>query len=251
MASLLNPVSPKCSIAPVRIKTPLRDPAEADRMFLLRLTADFEDASVSSSPNRSFMLWIDGVGAWQLCAGRRFTIGAPSFENPSADVALLANISRNHAALHYQADTWSVTASQPTSVSGQPIHAATGLRSGDQLCLADRVRLGFRIPTPLSSSAVIDFESNHRPTHTVDGIILMVDHCLLGSRRDHHVCCPEWPDVVVLYDQDGTLRCRSSAPLCIDGRLVADSARLESGSVVTGDDLRFRVEEVSEDTDRR
>jgi len=221
--------------------------AESAPTFAPTFTAASEDTSVSSSRNRSYMLWIDGVGAWQLCAGHSFTIGAPSFEAAPADVVLLANISRHHAALHYQSDTWSVTASQSTSVSGRTVDSPTALRSGDQLCLAERVRLGFRVPTTLSSSAVIDFQSNHRPTHTVDGIILMVDHCLLGPRRDHHVCCPDWPDVVVLYDQDDALRCRSSIALCVNGRPVSDSVSLKSGSVVTGDELRFRVEEMSWD----
>lgn len=199
---------------------------------------------MSKNPVKSYMLWIDGVGAWQLYVGTSFTIGAPTFEAKSADIALLANISRQHAALHYEADHWRVTSDHATAVSGRSVNASGGIRSGDQLCLADRVKLGFRVPSVLSSSAVIDFESNHRPTHTVDGMILMVDHCLLGPRRDQHICCPDWPDVVVLYDQDGTLRCRSSFPLKVDGKLVSDSAPLKHGAIVDGEDVRFRIEEI-------
>jgi len=196
------------------------------------------------SPINSYMIWIDGVGAWQLCIGQSFSIGAPTFESKSADIALLANISRQHAALHYESDQWRVTADQPTSVSGRTVTQSAGIRSGDELCLAERVRLGFRIPSVLSSSAVIDFESNHRPTHTVDGIILMVDHCLMGPRRDNHICCPEWPDVVVLYHQDGQLRCRSSFAMKVNGKTVSDSASLYHGAVVEAEDLRFRIEEI-------
>ena len=198
-----------------------------------------------SNPSvKSYMLWIDGVGAWQLCVGSSFSIGAPTFEARSADITLLANISREHAALQYHADQWQVTASQPTSVSGKNVGSSTGIRSGDQLCLADRVKLGFRIPSVLSSSAVIDFESNHRPPHTMDGIILMVDHCLLGPRRDQHICCPDWPDVVVLYTQQDSLRCRASFPLKVDGKSVSESASLTHGAVIEGEELRFRIEEI-------
>ena len=200
--------------------------------------------TVSEPPCNSYMIWIDGVGAWQLGIGQSFTIGAPSFEKKSADIALLANISRQHAALHHNAENWHVTADQPTTVSGRTVTKSIGIRSGDELCLADRVRLGFRLPSVLSSSAVIDFESNHRPTHTVDGIILMVDHCLLGPRRDHHVCCPEWPHVVVLYHQDGQLRCRSAFAMKVNGKTVSDSSPLEHGSIVEAEDLRFRIEEI-------
>jgi len=203
-----------------------------------------KDMVVPETPITTYMIWIDGVGAWQLCVGRNFTIGAPTFESQSADIALLANISRQHAALHYASDQWKVTADQPTSVSGRTVTESACIRSGDELCLADRVRLGFRVPSVLSSSAVVDFESNHRPTHTVDGIILMVDHCLLGPRRDSHICCPDWPDVVVLYHQDGQLRCRSAVPMKVDGKTVSDSAALIHGAVIEAEDFRFRIEEI-------
>jgi hypothetical protein len=196
------------------------------------------------SPINSYMIWIDGVGAWQLCIGQSFSIGSPTFESKSADIALLANISRKHAALHYDSDQWTVTAEQSTSVSGRMVTQPAGIRSGDEVCLAERVRLGFRIPSVLSSSAVIDFESNHRPTRSVDGIILMVDHCLMGPRSDHHICCPDWPDVVVLYHQSGQLRCRSSFAMKVAGKTVSNSAELHHGAVVEAEDFRFRIEEI-------
>ncbi len=200
--------------------------------------------TVSTSRCNSYMLWIDGVGAWQLCAGDSFVVGAPSLEDKSADIALLANVSRRHATLSRQDENWILDAHQPTSVSGRSVTGRCSLRSGDQICLAERVRLGFRIPSVLSSSAVIDFESDHRPSHSVDGIILMTDHCLLGPRRDHHIYCPEWPDLVVLFYQQGQLRCRSKTAMKVDGNAVTGSEALNHGSVVSGDDFRFRVEQL-------
>lgn len=219
-------------------------PTRSSQKLIPTAVSALKELVVSKAPVTSYMLWIDGVGAWQLYVGTSFTIGAPTFESRSADITLLANISRRHAALHYDADQWSVTADHPASIAGKNVRSSAGIRSGDQLCLAERVRLGFRVPSVLSSSAVIDFESNHRPTHTVDGIILMVDHCLLGPRRDHHICCPEWPDVVVLYAQGGALRCRSPFPLKVNGKSVKESAPLAHGAVVEGEDLRFRIEEI-------
>ena len=72
----------------------------------------------------------------------------------------------------------------------------------------------------------------------------MVDHCLLGPRGDQHICCPDWPDVVVLYVQEGLLRCRSSFPLTVDGKSASESFPLNHGAVVEGEDLRFRIEEI-------
>lgn len=190
------------------------------------------------------MLWIDGVGAWQLCVGHSFVVGAPSRDGNSADIALLADVSRHHAVLKNSGHDWVLEADHPVSISGRNVSRSAALRSGDQICLADRVRLGFRLPSVLSSSAVIDFESDHRPSHSVDGIILMSDHCLLGPRRDHHVCCRDWSELVVLFFQDQQLRCRSKGALAVDGSPVADSACLQHGSLVTGQDFRFRVEQM-------
>ena len=206
----------------------------------------FKAPRVKAAHSNRYMLWIDGVGAWQLCVGESFIVGAPSFDGPSADIALLANVSRHHATLQRDGESWQLEAQQKTSVSGKTVDKSTSLRSGDEICLAERVRLGFRIPSVLSTSAVIDFESDHRPSHSVDGIILLSDHCLLGPRRDHHIYCSNWPDVVVLYSQNNELRCRSKAALTVDGAVVKDSAPLNHGSVVTADELRFRVEKMDQ-----
>lgn len=200
------------------------------------------DKFLPANECRKYMLWIDGVGGWQLCCGPEFVIGAPSFEKRSADIALLANVSRRHATLKHTDSEWHLKACQETAVSGKLVTDSHLMRSGDQICLAERVRLGFRVPSVLSSSAVIDFESDHRPSHSVDGIILMTDHCLLGPRRDHHIHCSQWPDVVVLFEQGGKLRCRSKTAISVDGHPVRDSAELTDGAMVSGEELRFRVE---------
>ncbi|MEZ6132862.1 MAG: FHA domain-containing protein [Planctomycetaceae bacterium] len=194
---------------------------------------------------RRYILWIDGVGAFQLCTGDRFVLGAPSFENRSADIALVANVSRKHATISRHRDAWRLEAHHNTRVAGQPVSGSVVLKSGDEICPAERVKLGFRVPSALSSSAVIDFESDHRPSYSVDGIILMADHCLLGPRSDHHVWCRHWPDMVVLFCQDGQLLCRSKSALAIDEVDIRESGILRHGSVVTSDDIRFRVEEMT------
>jgi hypothetical protein len=197
---------------------------------------------VTAQSNERHLLWIDGVGAWQLCLGTEFLIGAPTQENPSADICLMANLSRKHATLLRKGEDWFIHPHQSTVISGRSALDSTLLRTGDMICLAERVRLGFRIPSVLSGSAVIDFESHHRPAQTVNGIILMTDSVLLGPRKDHHVCCPEWPELIVIYRQDGQLRCRSKAAMTVNEEPVRDSAVLRDGAIVSGDEFRFRIE---------
>lgn len=195
-------------------------------------------------PTERYMLWIDGVGAWQLCVGTQFLIGGPTQEESSADICLMANLSRRHASLMRNGEDWFIHPQQSTVVSGRAVTGPTLLRTGDEICLAERVRLGFRIPSVLAGSALIDFESHHRPAQSVNGIILMTDSILLGPRKDHHVCCLDWPDMVVIYSQDGKLRCRSKLALHVNATRVRDSAVLTDGAIVTGDDFRFRIEKL-------
>jgi hypothetical protein len=201
------------------------------------------DGYVASSCDR-YMLWIDGVGAWQLCVGSEFLIGGPTLEGPSADVCLMANLSRRHATLKRIGEDWFIHPHQSTVVSGRAVSGPTLLKTGDAICLAERVRLGFRIPSVLSGSALIDFESHHRPQQSVSGIVLMTDSVLLGPRRDHHICCADWPELVVIYRQDGQLRCRSKASLTVNGNRMRDSMALEDGALVAGEDFRFRIEKM-------
>ncbi|MCA9059878.1 MAG: FHA domain-containing protein [Planctomycetaceae bacterium] len=206
--------------------------------------AHSRDRFVITERCQRYVLWIDGVGSWQLLTGRKFLIGAPTLEGETADISLMANLSRKHAAIERIQEDWFIHAWQSTVVSGRTISDRGILRTGDQIQLGQRVRLGFRIPSVLSSSAVVDFESDHRPAHSADGIILMTDTCLLGPRQDYHICCPEWPDLLVLFLQDGELRCRSPLPFRVDQQTIRDVATLSDGATVTGEEFRFRIEKM-------
>lgn len=219
------------------------------RISLPAETTKFEDknseTNVADNLSERYMLWIDGVGAWQLLAGSEFLIGGPTMEQKPADICLMANLSRRHATLKRSGEDWFIHPHQSSVISGKSITNPTLLRTGDSICLAERVRLGFRIPSVLSGSALIDFESHHRPSHSVNGIILMTDSVLLGPRKDHHICCPEWPDMIVIYRQDGQLKCRSRMAMNVNGERVRDSAALNDGAIVSGEEFRFRIEKQS------
>ena len=226
-----------------------RPPEMLRRIVLPAETMSIEDKNsetdVAENLSERYMLWIDGVGAWQLLAGNEFLIGGPTMEQKAADICLMANLSRRHATLKRSGEDWFIHPHQSTVISGKSVTSQTLLRTGDAICLADRVRLGFRIPSVLSGSVLIDFESHHRPGHSVNGIILMADSVLLGPRKDHHVCCPDWSDMVVIYRQDGQLKCRSRMAMSINGERVRDSAALNDGAIVSGEEFRFRIEKQS------
>lgn len=189
-----------------------------------------------------FTLWIDGVGAYLLCLGDRVTIGGPEHDGESADVALLANLSRRHATLIRTKEGYLLEAHSAVSVAGRPVYERTRLNVNYEIELGDCVRLRFRQPTVLSATATLDFLSDHRPSRSVDGVILMEETCLLGPGSENHVGCPDWPESVVLFRRGEQFCCKSRADIFVDGQLVRDGGPISPGSVVTGPEWQFRLE---------
>ena len=191
-----------------------------------------------------FTLWIDGVGAYLFCLSERVTIGGPEHDTDFADIALLANLSRRHATIARTQEGYLLEAHSAVRVAGRPVYERTRLNANYEIELGDCVRLRFRQPTVLSATAVLDFRSDHRPSHSVDGVILMDETCLLGPGGENHVQCPDWSEPVVLFRRGGQFCCKSRSDLFVDGKLVRDGTPIAAGDVITGPDLRFRLEAV-------
>lgn len=198
-------------------------------------------AGGQTEPTR-FTLWIDGVGAYLLCLGDSVTIGGPEHDADAADVALLANLSRRHATFLRRKEGYVLDAHSSVSVAGRPVYERTRLNTDYQIELGGCVRLRFRQPTVLSATATLDFLSDHRPSRSVDGIVLMDETCLLGPGGENHVQCPDWPESVVLFRKGAQFCCKSRADIFVAGSLVRDGAPIRPGDVVTGPELRFRLE---------
>lgn len=200
-----------------------------------------ESASSARSSER-FMLWIDGVGGYWVGLCSRVTIGGPAHGGEAADLELLANLSRRHAALVRSGETYLLEPYSSARVAGRTIHEAVPLVSGYGIELGDGVHLTFRQPSVLSGTAVLEFASDHRPRQNVDGVVLMDETCLLGPGRENHIVCPDWPVSVVLFRRKGEFFCKSRGELFVSGQRLTDTRPMAPGDIVTGPDLRFRLE---------
>jgi hypothetical protein len=189
-----------------------------------------------------FVVWIDSVGAFLLCLGNEVSFGGPASEDSRADVALLANLSRRHATFLRSGESYLLLAHAPVHVAGRAVHDRVDLSDGYDVALGANVRLSFRLPSVMSGTARIEFVSDHRPARSVDGVILMDETCLLGPGPENHVRCPGWPHAVLLFRRDGRLWCKSREALFLGGRHAPEGGALEPGVVVSGTDIRFRIE---------
>jgi hypothetical protein len=197
--------------------------------------------SVSENPSR-YMLWIDGVGAYLLCLGERITFGGPHRDGTLADVALLANLSSRHATVVRTREGYLIEAHSRVRVANREVNERESLNDGYEIELGRGVRLRFRLPTVLSMSAAIDFLSDHRPSQTVDGVILMDETCLLGPGAENHIRCRDWAVPVLLHKRDGRLHCKSRSEVFVDGRLANEGTPLHHGQIISGSDFSFRLE---------
>ncbi len=213
--------------------------------------ADMETAALTppermscnvENPSR-YKIWIDGVGAYLVCLGSRVTIGGPRHDGNSADIPLMANLSRLHATFVRSGENYLLEAHAPAKVADRIVEGAAHLNNNYTLEFGGTVRLKFRVPSVLSATAVLDFVSDHRPSQSVDGVVLMDETCLLGAGRENHIRCPDWSESVLLYRKDGGFRCKSSSDLVIAGKVAGGDAAIEPGDIVTGLDVRFRIEE--------
>ena len=189
-----------------------------------------------------YLLWIDGVGAYQLYTGARVTVGGPTRDKDAADLVLLANLSRKHATFIRSGEGYVLEAHAPCKVADRPVEERTFLNSHYRIELASGVLLQFRVPSVLSATAVIDFISDHRPARSIDGVILMDETCLLGPADDNHVVCPGWSETAVLFRKPDGFWCKSQSPITIDGKLMESGGPVKPGEYVSGGDFGFRLE---------
>ncbi len=190
-------------------------------------------------------LWIDGVGTWRIWLGHRLTIGGPGPSDPhrkGADLALLADLKRLHAEVIRCGEHYRLSLAGAGSINAEPVAGDAFLRSGDMIQLGEDVRLFFRIPSPLSASAVVEFASSHRPGERIDGLVLFEQTCLLGASSDHHILCPESECPVVLFLRAGRFWCRSRKPWHLNGHPCQEAAPVHDGALIATESLSFRIE---------
>ncbi len=108
--------------------------------------------------------------------------------------------------------------------------------------LGDGVKLRFRRPHPLSTSARLEPASTHRTRPSTDAVLLMADACILGPHLQSHVVVPDLRGEIVLFRQGNGLACRGPGTMTIDGIDHERRGPLARNSRVVGDGFSFTLE---------
>jgi len=191
-----------------------------------------------------FMLWIDAVGGYLVCLGDEIVLGQAA-PGTKVDVPIQADISRKHAKIVRHKEGYVLEpAGGKVVLDGKPVTGPVLLADGAEIMLGDAVRLNFRKPHVLSSSARLEITSGHRSLPHADAVILMAESCVLGPKWQNHVVCREWAGDVVLYRSEDKIMCRAMESIEIDGQLHDGRGSVRPGSHVIGGDFSLSLEAV-------
>jgi hypothetical protein len=196
-------------------------------------SAHMDTKTTERPPGKRQVARIDGVGGYKICLDDDVTLGQPTAP-PNVDIPILADLSRRHASLRRDGESYVLTPVHRVSVDGAALSGPTVLNSGALIELGDNVRIRFRRPHALSATAVLTLESHHKTEPAVDSIVLMSDSCILGSQSHSHICCRNWTDELVFFRRGEGLTFRTSATVEVDGQptdsqiLLPENCRLEA-----------------------
>lgn len=234
---------------------PLRTFLDERRDIMISSFFSLASKSVSTDSQATtdrYVAWIDGVGAWLILTGSSISLGRvngnvsplvkASSTEQEADVALVANLSRDHASIQRVDENYVLKPKSAVQIQSRPISYDTVLPDSCEIMLGDSVRLSFSIPTPLSATAKMTFASEHRPRTSVDGVILMAETCLLGPSASDHISCRNWSESVVLVQTPAGIVAKSKQEMQIGDCRAGASDVVSNGQVVNGEDFRFRLE---------
>jgi len=191
---------------------------------------------------KRIVAWVDGVGGYLICLGEEVVLGQPSVAG--ADISVLADLSRRHATIRREGESYVITPIHRVSVDGLVIAGPTVLGEGAQVELGDSVRLKFRKPHALSATAVLTVESHHKTEPAVDRIVLMSESCIFGPQPRSHICCRDWADDLVLFRRDDDLQFRTSAAVEVDGESLGAEKTIAGNCRIEGKGFALSFEEI-------
>lgn len=193
-----------------------------------------------------FMIWVDGVGGYLVCADDLNSIGQATEQNDVA-IPISGDIHQLHARIQSADNGHLLHPVGPVFIEQQPVLEAQLLTDNRTFEMGESVSLRYCKPHPWSTSAVISFESRNRTYPWSDGVLIAGNTIILGPNAQSHIRCTRWEHEVILLRRDKQWHCRSFADFTIDGNSVDMEGELGGNSRVEGRDFSFSLEELLPD----
>jgi len=196
--------------------------------------------TLGPAAREKFLLWVDGVGGFLICLTPRVVLGHAALDS-DVDVPILADVSRQHAAIERDAHGYFLEAMRAVQVNQKAV-TKTVLHAGDQITLGRSCQFVFTQAVPVSASARLDLVSGHRLWRALQGVLLMAETVVLGPGSQSHVRVPELKQPMVLFRQRSGLAVRYPGKLWVNDQPVIDRCDLTPGLRVATDDVSLSLE---------
>ncbi len=226
------------------VDTPVTDSRETDETVVAaRPPADTVvrgPRAPALAMNRRLVLWVDGVGTYLILPRSRISLGRTG-SSARPDIALPSELEGFHAEVSRLEDDYFIAPAQgEVQVNGRTVDRHL-LSHGDAIDLGNRCRIKFLLPTPMSSSAVLNLRRGLRVQGGAKDVILFDENIVLGPGERSHVRTRSGGKPIVLMARDGQLTCRAEEPIEVDGVVRGQEVPVTEGSQLRVGELSFTV----------
>lgn len=174
-------------------------------------TRAWEETKSAYWPTASYW-WIDQVGGFLALKEPKAIIGEA---HGSAHIKIHGRLSRRHAELLGGPSGLLLQAVAEVKVNGELVQQML-LRDGDHVRLGD-VELIARRPAFWSTTYRLDLVTPHRWMHSLSGVLLLGQNCVLGAGHDVHLPLAG-PDRLAIHWHDGQCLVRGPQEMLLDGQ---------------------------------
>ncbi|MSR32501.1 MAG: hypothetical protein EXR99_13460 [Gemmataceae bacterium] len=203
-----------------------------------------QDRPQDALQDKSFFLWIDGVGGYLVLSGDHITIGHAG-PDQTANLPWVADIAGIHATFQRESEGFSLIPHQFLTLDGQPLEGPGKLGADTVITLGKKCKFRFLLPVPGSLTARLQPLSTHRPPVPVDGVLFMSQSLALGKKEPAHIRVPELEKPLVLYRSGNSLNFRSEGMILVDGVKKSGTGPLRRNSSVMAGPISFSLEPAS------
>lgn len=200
------------------------------------------DAPIDAPTTRwpeAFHWWIDRVGSYLVFTKSQIRVGQVG--TAGNDIAILGDLSGHHADLLVGSSGVVLVPRAKTLVNGREGESFL-LRDGDKITMRG-VEMLYRRPIAWSSTSRLEIVSGHRLPTSTDGIIILGETAVVGSRGDAVVRAP-WTSALYFHRHQGGYAVRGPLGIRVDGRETDGHAPLQPDSCIEGDWGSFRWEPI-------
>jgi len=205
--------------------------------------SDGAGAEVGEISTESFLMWVDGVGGFLVCAGQVNTIGQ-AIPQANISIPVQGDLRRRHVRIETVAGQHLIHPLGPVAIDGVEITNPVEIKHEQVISLDQGVKLKYSQPHPLSKSARLDFVSRHRTSPWSDAVLVASQSIILGPNRDNHVFCPTWQSDLILFERNRQWYCRGKEAFEIDGTKFEKEGAISFDSQIVGEDYSLKLEPI-------